>query len=194
MLVVIIVFFFFFFLFYLGLTIMVENLNRNRYLAHFRSVHRGAFFQELRTTDARQLQPDAWGFICPVHTPDGSPCGLLNHLSAFCKVVTETQDASLLPSELINLGMIPIDQPFCPYPIEDCYKVFLNGRVLGLIWQKDARRIVERLRSLKVDGVKVPQMTEIVLIPKKEKGQFPGLFLFTSLARMSKYKIIYLKI
>jgi len=40
---------------------MVENLNRLRYLAHFRSIHRGAFFQELRTTDARQLQPDAWG-------------------------------------------------------------------------------------------------------------------------------------
>lgn len=47
-----------------GLTIIVENLNRLRYLAHFRSVHRGSFFQELRTTDARQLQPDAWGFIC----------------------------------------------------------------------------------------------------------------------------------
>lgn len=26
------------------------------------------------------------GFICPVHTPDGAPCGLLNHLSALCKV------------------------------------------------------------------------------------------------------------
>lgn len=44
-----------------GLTIILENLNRNRYLAHFRSVHRGAFFMELRTTEARQLQPDAWG-------------------------------------------------------------------------------------------------------------------------------------
>lgn len=85
-----------------GLTIIVENLNRLRYLAHFRSVHRGAFFQELRTTDARQLQPDAWGFICPVHTPDGSPCGLLNHLSAFCSVVTEPQDSSNVPNALVN--------------------------------------------------------------------------------------------
>jgi DNA-directed RNA polymerase I subunit RPA2 len=24
--------------------------------------------------------------LCPVHTPDGSPCGLLNHLSATCRV------------------------------------------------------------------------------------------------------------
>ena len=28
------------------------------------------------------------GFLCPVHTPDGSPCGLLNHLAAACRVCT----------------------------------------------------------------------------------------------------------
>lgn len=26
------------------------------------------------------------GFLCPVHTPDGAPCGLLNHMSASCQV------------------------------------------------------------------------------------------------------------
>ena len=26
------------------------------------------------------------GFLCPVHTPDGTPCGLLNHMSASCQV------------------------------------------------------------------------------------------------------------
>lgn len=26
---------------------------------------------EMRTTDVRKLKPEAWGFICPVHTPDG---------------------------------------------------------------------------------------------------------------------------
>jgi hypothetical protein len=26
------------------------------------------------------------GFLCPVHTPDGAPCGLLNHLAAMCEV------------------------------------------------------------------------------------------------------------
>ena len=24
--------------------------------------------------------------MCPVHTPDGAPCGLLNHLAAMCEV------------------------------------------------------------------------------------------------------------
>lgn len=44
-----------------GLTIVPENINRMRYMSHFRAIHRGAFFQEMRTTEARQLLPDAWG-------------------------------------------------------------------------------------------------------------------------------------
>lgn len=63
-----------------------------RYVSHFRSVHRGAFFAEMRTTTVRKLLPESWGFLCPVHTPDGSPCGLLNHLTANCRVVCEEQE------------------------------------------------------------------------------------------------------
>ena len=31
----------------------------------------------------------SWGFMCPVHTPDGAPCGLLNHLARACLVTTD---------------------------------------------------------------------------------------------------------
>lgn len=44
-----------------GLTILAENINRMRYMSHFRSIHRGAFFQEMRTSEPRQLLPEAWG-------------------------------------------------------------------------------------------------------------------------------------
>lgn len=53
-----------------------------------RSVHRGSYFAELRTTTVRKLLPESWGFLCPVHTPDGSPCGLLNHFAAACNIIT----------------------------------------------------------------------------------------------------------
>lgn len=69
-----------------GLVIMAENINRMRYMSHFRAIHRGSYFTTMRTTEARQLLPDAWGFICPVHTPDGTPCGLLNHLTLTCEM------------------------------------------------------------------------------------------------------------
>lgn len=104
---------------------VADKLNFFRYISHFRCVHRGSFFSEMRTTAVRKLLPEAWGkttrewhllnqlllyftkfnlalqrsdlvpilvimfstgFLCPVHTPDGSPCGLLNHLTALAGV------------------------------------------------------------------------------------------------------------
>ena len=44
-----------------GFTIVAEKLNFYRYLSHFRAVHRGAFFTEMRTTSVRKLLPEAWG-------------------------------------------------------------------------------------------------------------------------------------
>ncbi len=60
--------------------------------------------QEMRTTEVRALLPDAWGFVCPVHTPDGAPCGLLNHLAFPVEIVTHAQDASQVPAVLVALG------------------------------------------------------------------------------------------
>lgn len=82
--------------------VVAEKLNFFRYLSHFRSVHRGAYFAELRTTTVRKLLPESWGFMCPVHTPDGAPCGLLNHFTAACRIVThgphnrEQTDAAIM--------------------------------------------------------------------------------------------------
>lgn len=64
-----------------GFSIIADKLNNIRYLSHFRSIHRGQYFAEQKTTSVRKLLPESWGFLCPVHTPDGAPCGLLNHIS-----------------------------------------------------------------------------------------------------------------
>ena len=65
-------------------------------------MHRGAYFAQLRTTAVRKLLPESWGFMCPVHTPDGSPCGLLTHLTAACRVVTR-------PPRARTVGSVPED-------------------------------------------------------------------------------------
>ena len=44
-----------------GFTIVAERLNWYRYISHFRCIHRGAFFAELKTTTVRKLLPEAWG-------------------------------------------------------------------------------------------------------------------------------------
>ncbi len=70
-----------------GFCIIADKLNYMRYMSHFRSVHRGAAFTEIRTTSVRKLTPESWGFLCPVHTPDGGLCGLLSHLTMLCEVI-----------------------------------------------------------------------------------------------------------
>ncbi|KAL1139343.1 hypothetical protein AAG570_006327, partial [Ranatra chinensis] len=171
-----------------GLTIVAENINRMRYMSHFRAVHRGTYFQKMRTTEARQLLPDAWGFICPVHTPDGAPCGLLNHLSKACQVTVEPDPdlVSKIPMVLASLGMQPLSSTGM-LNAKSCYTVLLDGRVIGRVAHSMAQRFVAKLRNFKIKGEKVPNTLEIVLVPiSGTNGQYPGLFLFTGPARMMR--------
>lgn len=122
----------------------------------------------MRTTEARQLLPDAWGFICPVHTPDGSPCGLLNHLTIDC-VVSDSPKKSLvenIPSVLVNLGMIPLNSIKIDY--KKHYVVMLEGRVIGHINKILAGQVCVELRLLKIDGKQLPKLMEIVLVPDQK--------------------------
>ncbi|KAK5641755.1 hypothetical protein RI129_010302 [Pyrocoelia pectoralis] len=183
-----------------GLAIVAENINRMRYMSHFRAVHRGSFFQEMRTTEARQLLPDAWGFICPVHTPDGTPCGLLNHLTMNC-IVTNMPDEDILkniPSTLTELGMVPVkNSQVSTLRVKEYYVTQLDGKVIGYVHSDIANKLVNKLRCLKIKGEEVPNTLEIVLVPKKDvAGQYPGLFLFTGPARMMRpvYNLLYQEI
>ncbi|XP_053675721.1 DNA-directed RNA polymerase I subunit RPA2 [Anopheles nili] len=170
-----------------GLAIMAENINRMRYMSHFRAVHRGSFFQTMRSTEARQLLPDAWGFICPVHTPDGEPCGLLNHLTSDC-IVSVTQNPTKvanIETTLIALGMEPVGLSSIPSTKEH-YVVMLEGKIIGWLPPASASQVVHKLRLLKIDGTTIPNSTEIAFVPNREGGQYPGLFLFVGPARMMR--------
>ncbi|XP_039760657.1 DNA-directed RNA polymerase I subunit RPA2 [Pararge aegeria] len=176
---------------YKGLTIVAENINRMRYMSHFKAIHRGSFFVEMRTTEARQLLPDAWGFVCPVHTPDGAPCGLLNHLTASAQVTQPPEPKQLesLPFVLEKCGMEPISSVAESQLAHDVFKypVFIDGRLVGYLPEDSAAKSTAYLRTLKVKGEDISITTEIVLIPKKQIcAQYAGVFLFTSEARMMR--------
>jgi len=40
-----------------GFTVIADKLNNMRFLSHFRSIHRGAYFAEMKTTTVRKLLP-----------------------------------------------------------------------------------------------------------------------------------------
>ncbi|XP_069743803.1 DNA-directed RNA polymerase I subunit RPA2 [Narcine bancroftii] len=170
-----------------GLCIVADKLNFIRYLSHFRCVHRGAAFAKMRTTSVRKLLPESWGFLCPVHTPDGEPCGLMNHLTAICEIVTQTSSTVTLPALLCALGVTPIDgTPSQPY--SRCYPVLLDGAVMGWVEKDKGPSIADALRNFKILHLKkVPSWIEIVLIPMTGKPSiYPGLYLFTTMCRMMR--------
>ena len=161
----------------------------------------------------RKLLPDSWGFMCPVHTPDGAPCGLLNHLAAPCELVVSVADdweatATILCAVLARAGMTPnapaLAMPSPPQHIP----VMIDGAVVGSVRAEAAAGLVLAVRSFKVrlcgrrllhvtatkydasqnsaDPEDVIRHLEVAHIPPSEAGAYPGLYLFSSPARFMR--------
>lgn len=173
-----------------GFAVIAERINQLRFVSHFRAVHRGSFFMEMRTTDARKLRPEAWGFICPVHTPDGAPCGLLNHVTASTRIVTSYESKySKIYETMLNLGVVPHDLED-NLSEEGRYPVIVDGKFIGFIPNKRASVALQQLRKIKVDGSdkRIPTTAELALVkhsndPENVLTQYPGLYVFTTPGR-----------
>ncbi|KAL0482881.1 DNA-directed RNA polymerase I subunit RPA2 [Acrasis kona] len=178
-----------------GLSVMADKINYFRFISHFRSIHRGAFWMDSRVTDVRKLRPDQFGFICPVHTPDGAPCGLLNHLTHPCTIhmnmmdkAERQQEEHLLIEALLSLGMRfhrhhriqpNVDQE------HDMRQVTLNGQVVGVIQKSNLVSFAHKLRHIKVtkSDPRIPSHIEIVPLPEQMGGT---LYLATSSGRFQR--------
>ncbi|KAF4123006.1 hypothetical protein GMORB2_6554 [Geosmithia morbida] len=164
-----------------GFTVVAEKLNFLRFISHFRMVHRGAFFAQLKTTAVRKLLPESWGFMCPVHTPDGAPCGLLNHLAHKCRIMTDSADARRVPALVAELGVVASSSA----STDEFVPVVLDGRLLGFCTPKEAVRISDCLRHWKVEGTHgVPLHLEVGYVPPSHGGSYPGIFMASTPARM----------
>ncbi|KAG5539242.1 hypothetical protein RHGRI_019713 [Rhododendron griersonianum] len=177
-----------------GLTVQAERLNFLRFISHFRAVHRGASFAGLRTTSVRKLLPESWGFLCPVHTPDGEPCGLLNHMACNCRITSYYDSQgnvrdffkmrmSVL-SVLVGVGMTPSLPKLMQAGPPEVLSVVLDGRVVGSIPSDIADKAVSHLRRLKLSATSgIPVDLEVGYVPLSMGGAYPGLFIFTSPSR-----------
>ena len=164
-----------------GYTVVAEKINFLRFISHFRMVHRGSFFAQLKTTTVRKLLPESWGFLCPVHTPDGSPCGLLNHLSHKCRILTHAVDVSAIPQLVTDLGVVSSSSA----STQESVVVQLDGRILGWCTPKQSLMIADTLRYWKVEGThNIPVEVEIGYVPLSNGGQYPGIYIASAPARM----------
>ncbi|KAM3323354.1 DNA-directed RNA polymerase I subunit 2 [Capsicum chacoense] len=177
-----------------GMTVQAERLNFLRFLSHFRAVHRGASFAGLRTTSVRKLLPESWGFLCPVHTPDGEPCGLLNHMTASCRITSyydskgNVKDFFKMRMSILNvmiaIGMTPSSPKLVQAGPPELLSVLLDGRIVGYMSSDLIEKAVTYLRRLKLSSTSsIPVDLEVGYIPLSMNGAYPGLYMFTSPSR-----------
>ena len=186
-----------------GFTVVAERLNIFRYMSHFQAVHRGQFFTTMKTTAVRKLLPESWGFMCPVHTPDGSPCGLLNHMARDAVILSyptsdrlpTTPEGELpVPSKeqkwvvgrdlralIVSLGVTPAgagggDGQFVLG--QDSIPVLIDGEVIGGISVGIAANVTAQLRLLKIKpdtaaNFRLDPTTQLAYFPPRPNGS-PG--------------------
>jgi len=172
-----------------GFTVVADKLNQARYSSHFAAVHRGQYFAEMKTTTVRKLLPETWGFLCPVHTPDGSPCGLLNHLAHSCKPVVKPvleQEISAVLQVLYSLGAQLWQSGALPPQTRSKHAwVVLDGRPVAFFERTRLHFAAEHLRNLKVQEKQgIPKTMEILLATRSWGQLFTGLFLFLGPGRV----------
>jgi len=172
-----------------GFTIVAERLNYLRYLAHFRAIHRGQFFTTMKTTDVRKLMPESFGFLCGVHTPDGAPCGLLNHLTHHATILTHAQINSqhqtrTLIQTMTTLGLLPTSL-YPTLPVSNFLPVIVDGIVIGKVQQNSAQKFIRDLRAMKIsDKGGIPKFTEIYAILDFQDKLFPAISVYTTPGRV----------
>lgn len=158
-----------------GFSIVAERLNYWRFFSHFRAVHRGAYFEEIQTTTARRLMPESWGFLCPVHTPDGTPCGLLTHLSSAC--VVSSQTTKIPQYELVAAGMsCYLDGALRNIPVVQ------NGIVVGGVGPESVHPFISQLRKKKTESRK-HMHAEIVFVDDEAR---PALYIISTPNRLMR--------
>ncbi|KAL2898225.1 DNA-directed RNA polymerase I subunit 2 [Bienertia sinuspersici] len=171
-----------------GFVIQADRLNFLRFLSSFRAVHRGASFAGARTTSVRKLLPESWGFLCPVHTPDGEPCGLLNHLTSTCRITSFFDQQGAIKDffkmrlsiidVLVEMGMKPSFPSLVQSGPPKVLSVLLDGRIIGTLPSGQVEEVVEHLRRLKLSAATViPSDLEVGYVPLSFGGAFPGLYI-----------------
>ena len=83
--------------------------------------------------------------------------------------------------------MTPLSSPLPRQPGVIHLDVILDGRVLGYISEKGAVTLAKNLRVFKAKGEEnVPSTMEIGYVPLIPCGQYPGVYLCTTPARMMR--------
>ena len=187
-----------------GWVVMAEHLNFFRFFEQLKCLHRGKTIADMRSSDVRKYPPEAYGFICMVHSPDGEDCGVLNHMSISTIVASSMQQHDYLKLQKWIDEACPNLRYHTDTSITDRFHatvpLWVEGNVIGYLTEKEAASATEYLRdkkslkdaaSVTLSGlvlrrkVKPLNTIEIVNIPRGGKDP-AGLYIFAENGRLMR--------
>ncbi|OEH75404.1 DNA-directed RNA polymerase I subunit [Cyclospora cayetanensis] len=181
--------------------------------------HKISYFMatgNIRTTQldlqqVRKLLGESWGFLCPVHTPDGAPCGLLLHLAQMAQPVAVPPDREAVAAVRLFMkarGMCVDLEGVSGLPPADlgaavgeraldhggsgctkCVPLVVDGIVVCKIRKSEFKFWLQQLWHAKVCGLEgFKTHWELVGFDEDRQVQiilqFEGIFLFTMPGRL----------
>ena len=128
-----------------GVAQVLTRMNYLATLSHLRRVNT-PINREGKLPKPRELSPSHYGILCPVETPEGQACGLVENLT-ICTYVRVGSDGCALRNMLKRRGVFVDLRLARP----GFWKVCINGCIVGFC--EDGNKLIKELRTLRRTAV-----------------------------------------
>jgi len=131
---------------------LVQGLNRLSFfssLCQLRKTNLPLAADGAKVVAPRLLHATQWGYLCPLHSPDGGNVGLHKHLST-STIITSGTSGKPYVKIVRELGMKLLGE--CSYKeLSQLSKIFVNGGWVGV--SHSPMKIIEKLRLMKRNAI-----------------------------------------
>ena len=168
---------------------LVQDLLRISYLqtiSHLRRIQT-PIDSNMKIVGPRKLNATQWGYVCPVDTPDGGNSGLIKNLAIGCEISTSNKGAYNLFLNLFNRtsGFISFitNNYIKPTLYINHTKIFIDGCLIGIYINNDILKIVEFLRLIKRNNLKINSITKLNQLSIAFNYEYKELYILTDFGR-----------
>lgn len=108
-----------------GVSQSLSRLNPASFVGHLRKAAQAG--TRKTPADARLLHTSQWSFLCPYETPEGQPCGIVNHFAMLAYLTNEYVSKIVIDWFIANTNVDPI---YSPDFDASNWRITINGRLI----------------------------------------------------------------
>ena len=142
----------------IGIAQVLSRLTAIGYYSHLRRIESPLENAGRKVIPPRRLHSSHFGMCCPNETPEGQQVGVVKNLSLQALITIHTNDYQFLMiaknyMKLKDLFDVPISE------LESYTKIFMNGNIIGLVENENARNVYNTFKILKRHSIIVPYIS-----------------------------------